>query len=105
MKPILLATDGSPTAQLATRTAIDLAKSSGAPLVVATVWEITYQPVGLGLGFAPAIPDLSRYRREEALQILEQTASQARDEGVAVETVIRRGIPGHEVPAIAEEKY
>ncbi|TML74489.1 MAG: universal stress protein, partial [Actinobacteria bacterium] len=56
MKPILLATDGSPSAAEATKKAIDLAQAYGAPLVVATIWEISYEPVGLAFG--SIVPDL-----------------------------------------------
>jgi nucleotide-binding universal stress UspA family protein len=37
MKPILLATDGSPSAEAATQEAIDLAQAFSAPLVVVSV--------------------------------------------------------------------
>jgi nucleotide-binding universal stress UspA family protein len=47
MKPIMLATDGSPTAEKATETAIELSRALGAELVVVTVWEIPYTTVGL----------------------------------------------------------
>jgi len=50
MKPVLLATDGSPTAEKATDTAIELAKLLGTELVVMTVWTIPYTAAG----FAPA---------------------------------------------------
>ena len=42
MKPVMLATDGSPTAEEATQKAIELAKLLGAPLVVVTAWDIPY---------------------------------------------------------------
>jgi nucleotide-binding universal stress UspA family protein len=50
MKPILLATDGSPTATDAAAKATELAQALDAPLVVATVWQVAYEPVGVGLG-------------------------------------------------------
>jgi nucleotide-binding universal stress UspA family protein len=40
MQPVMLATDGSPTAERATATAIELAKLLDTELVVITVWTI-----------------------------------------------------------------
>ena len=40
MKPVLLATDGSPSAEAATQEAIDLAHVFGAPLIVVSVAQV-----------------------------------------------------------------
>ena len=42
MKPVLLATDGSPTAERATSSAIDLARLLGTELVIASVWDVAF---------------------------------------------------------------
>jgi nucleotide-binding universal stress UspA family protein len=102
MKPIVLATDGSPSAEAATRKAIELAEAFDAPLVVATIWEISYEPVGLAFG--SVIPDLDTIGREKALEIAERSADEARSAGLEVETVIRRGIPAHEICEIARSR-
>lgn len=47
MNPVLLATDGSPTAGKASDTAIELAQLLGTELVVVCVWDIAYTTVGL----------------------------------------------------------
>src|SRR5947208_13257043 len=46
MKPILLATDGSPSAEAATREAIDLANAFHAPLVVVAVAQTVLPAYG-----------------------------------------------------------
>ena len=102
MKPLLLATDGSPSAAEATRKAIELADAFNAPLIVATIWEITYEPVGLPFG--PVVADLDTLGREKALEIAERAAAEARDAGVEAETVVRRGVPAHELGQIAESR-
>ena len=48
MKPVLLATDGSPTAEQATRTAIELAQLLDTQLVVVTVWDVGTFPTRRG---------------------------------------------------------
>ena len=66
MKPVLLATDGSPTAEKATATAIDLARLLGTELVIVSVWDIAYAGYS-AMGFAP-IPmngDLAKLGEEE----------------------------------------
>src|SRR5438046_3779 len=44
MKPVMLATDGSPTAEQAAETAIELARLLGTELLIATVWNIPTRP-------------------------------------------------------------
>lgn len=100
MKPILLATDGSPSAAEATKKAIDLARAYGAPLVVATIWEISYEPVGLAFG--PIVPDLDDFGRDQALAIADRAAAEAHDAGIEVETIVRRGVAPHEICQIAK---
>ncbi|MFL5966379.1 MAG: universal stress protein [Gaiellaceae bacterium] len=100
MKPILLSTDGSPSAAEATRKAIELADALHAPLVVATVWEITYEPVGLPFG--SIVPAADSAGSDRALEIAERAADEARAAGLEVETVIRRGVPAQEICSIAD---
>ena len=99
MKPIVLATDGSPSAAAATTKAIDLAHELDAPLIVATIWQITYEPVGLAFG--PVVPDLDSVGRERAIEIAAKAEEEARAAGVEVEIEVRHGIPAHEICAVA----
>jgi nucleotide-binding universal stress UspA family protein len=100
MKPILLATDGSPTAGDAAIKAIELAQALDAPLVVATVWHVAYEP--MGVGFGPVIPDVDQVGHERALEVVEEAAAQARAADVETESVVRRGFPAEEICALAE---
>jgi nucleotide-binding universal stress UspA family protein len=101
MKPILLATDGSATAAEAAKKAIELATALDAPLLVASIWDVAYEPIGFG--FAPILPDVDRLGHEQAQRIVDEAAKPARDAGLEVETIIRRGRPVEQVCRIADE--
>ena len=100
MKPILLATDGSPTAAEAAAKAIELAEALDAPLLIATVWHLSYEPIGM---FGPVLPDLDLVASKEAEEIVGRAAEAARAAGLEYETVVRRGFPAQELCAIADE--
>lgn len=99
MQPILLATDGSPNAADAGARAIELAGALGATLVIATVWQVSYEPMGM---FGPVIPDLDSVGGEQAKEVVERAAALAREAGVECETVVRRGYPAQELCSIAD---
>jgi nucleotide-binding universal stress UspA family protein len=102
MDPVMLATDGSPAAAEATTTAIELAAAFGAPLLVVSCWEIAYET--MGIGFAPLVPDLDRIGRQQAEEIVERVAEEARAAGVSAMTFVRRGDPVREICEIASER-
>jgi nucleotide-binding universal stress UspA family protein len=102
MNPVMLATDGSPTAEEATTLAIELAAALEAPLLVVTCWEVPYQAVAPG--WAPLAPDLDRIGEEEAELAADRAADRAREAGVAAMTFVRRGDPQREICAIAAER-
>jgi nucleotide-binding universal stress UspA family protein len=101
MQPILLATDGSPAAEEAARTAIEYAKAFDAPLVIVTAWGVTYEPIGLFYG--PIIPDVDHVGREQALQVVAHATTLAREAGLALEVLVSRGNPVERICALAEE--
>lgn len=101
MQPILLATDGSPTAAKATQTAIEFAKAFEAPLLIASAWDVTYEPIGIAYG--PIIPDIDHVGREQALKVVAAAAEDAQEAGIDVETLVRRGTPIEQICAIADE--
>ena len=101
MKPIMLATDGSPTAEKATGTAIELAKALDAELVVVTVWEIPYTTVGLAP--APVAGDLAKLSEDDARTIATNAAARAEEAGVESRTVVLRGITVQEICAAVEK--
>jgi len=102
MNPIMLATDGSPTAEEATKIAIELATALDAPLLVVSCWEVPHQAVAFG--YAPMVPDLDRIGKEEAEEVAERAAERARGAGASALALVRRGDPGRELCAIAEER-
>jgi nucleotide-binding universal stress UspA family protein len=102
MDPVLLATDGSPTAAEATNVAIELAAALEVPLLVVSCWDISYQPAVVG--FAPLVPDLDRIEREKAEAVVEEAAAEAREAGVSALTLLRRGDPAHRICEIASDR-
>jgi nucleotide-binding universal stress UspA family protein len=94
MNPIMLATDGSPEAEKATPTAIELAKDLSTELVIVAVWEL--QAVGYGpMGFAatPIGGELAWISEEQARKIAAEAAARAEEAGVETRTRVRRGFP------------
>lgn len=101
MKPVMLATDGSPTAEKATGTAIDLAKLLGAELIVVSAWDIPYPTVGLMP--APVNGELAKLSEEEGRKVAAEAAARAEEAGVETRTVVLRGFPVQEICAAAEK--
>jgi nucleotide-binding universal stress UspA family protein len=102
MKPVMLATDGSPTAEKATETAIDLAKLLGTELVVVSAWDIPYPTTGLMP--APVNGELAKLSEEEARKVAAEAAARAEEAGVETRTVVLRGFPVQEI-CVAAEKF
>ena len=103
MKPVMLATDGSPTAEKATATAIDLARLLDTELVIVSVWDIAYAGYS-AMGFAP-IPtnaDLAKLGETEARKVITEAAARAEEAGVETRSVILRGFPVEAICAEAE---
>lgn len=100
---ILLATDGSEDATLATYAAFDLSHRVGAKLHMVHVWQ-DLRPATLP---AMAIDEYSRaYERSkrEAGRLLEEQAERLRSVGATVtDTHLRKGRPADEVANLAEE--
>jgi nucleotide-binding universal stress UspA family protein len=102
MARILLATDGSPSARSATRKAVELARATGWPLTIATVWHL---PV-TGFAYEPlvTVPEVEEAVREGVRGALAAAAETARTEGIEPETVLLDGIPADEICALAEQR-
>ena len=99
---ILLATDGSEEAQLASTTAADLAQKTDSELHVLTVgpdlplYELPEHPADF--------EDVVRENRREAKEVLEQQAKMIEESGVTVkETHLREGRADKEIVEVAEE--
>jgi nucleotide-binding universal stress UspA family protein len=102
MNSVMLATDGSPTAEEATDTAIELAKLLDTDLVVVTVWTIPYTATGFAP--APINGELAKLGEEEAEKLVLETAARAEEAGVETRTLVLRGIPVDEI-CLAAETY
>jgi nucleotide-binding universal stress UspA family protein len=103
MKPVLLATDGSPTAEKATTTAIDLARLLDTELIVVSVWDIAYSGYS-AMGFAP-IPtngELAKLGQEEAAKVIAEAAARAEEAGVETRSAVLRGFPVEAICDAAE---
>jgi nucleotide-binding universal stress UspA family protein len=105
MKSILLATDGSPSAEDATREAIELARELHAPLTVVSVAhaELPYLAY-YGYAYTDVVSELSAMGREHAERVLTTVRELLTDAGVAGETVTLEGTPGEEICKAAHER-
>jgi nucleotide-binding universal stress UspA family protein len=99
---ILLATDASEEAQLASTTAAELAKKTNSELHLLSVgpdlplYELPEHPAGF--------EDVLRENRREAKEMLEQQAKRIEQSGVRVkETHLREGRAEEEIVEVAEE--
>jgi nucleotide-binding universal stress UspA family protein len=102
MARILLATDGSPSAESATREAVELAQATGWPLTIVTVWHL---PV-TGFAYEPlvAVPEVEETVRESAVHALDAASAVARAAGIEPDTVLADGVPADEICALAEQR-
>jgi nucleotide-binding universal stress UspA family protein len=104
MKPILLATDGSPSADAATREAIDLARAFGAPLTVVSVAQPVLPIYGTYYGYTELAADLRKTEAGHVAQTLAAVRERVTAVGVECETVALEGSPaGDEICRFARE--
>lgn len=101
MKTILLATDGSPSAQKAKDVAIELAGAMDAALRIVSVWRIPAYEYGyVPLQYAPELIEAQAKGAADAVQQAIDAASAA---GVAATFELRQGVAADEVCAAAAE--
>ena len=103
MKTILLATDGSPSAQKATETAIELAEGLGAVLRIVSAWRI---PV-YEYGYVPAqyTPELIDAQRQGAERAVAHAVDAATTAGITATFELRQGDASNEICAAADEVH
>jgi nucleotide-binding universal stress UspA family protein len=102
MKPVMLATDGSPTAEKATAIAIELARLLDTELVVVSVWDVF--PAATPFGAIPVNSELAKLGEAEATRMTTEAAARAEEAGVEARMVVRRGFPV-EVICSTADKY
>jgi nucleotide-binding universal stress UspA family protein len=102
MARILLATDGSPSAEAATREALVLARATGWPLTIVTVWHV---PV-TGFAYEPlvSVPEVADAVRERAQRALDSAVAAARAAGIEPDVRLVEGLPSHDICELARER-
>jgi nucleotide-binding universal stress UspA family protein len=101
MKPVLLATDGSPAAEPAAAKAIELAKLLDTELVVMSVWDIPYAMLGYSVILLRN--EFAKDEEDEARKVVTEVAGRARTARVPVKTIVVRGFPVEEICLAAEK--
>lgn len=103
MKPIMLATDGSPSAEAATREAIDLSNQLGVPLLAVSV---EHQPVpAYGYyGYAEVVTELQKAEHERVEKLLDDVQERAAAAGVDCETLPLEGVPARSLCDVASDR-
>jgi nucleotide-binding universal stress UspA family protein len=97
-RPILFATDGSPSATEAQRKAIELARLLGAPLVVVSALHPALPAVGYGgYGYSNVVAELTAAEEKRVDALLDSVAVVAEAEGVSCSTVAVEGIAVEEI--------
>lgn len=101
MKPIMLATDGSPSAAEATKQAVELARETGAKLFVVAVWH-----AGLtSYSSSPAgtLPEKKRIAKEHASEAAKAAVELAESAGIEAEPFVLEGDPVERICASAAD--
>jgi nucleotide-binding universal stress UspA family protein len=103
-RPILFATDGSPTAEEAQKEAFGLAQRLDAPLVVVSVVHAAVPAVGYAAyGYSDIVIELTRAERHRVTALLASVAESADVEGVHCSTVAADGFAVEEICRKASE--
>lgn len=103
MKPIMLATDGSPSAEAATHEAIELAKHLGVPLLAVSVEHHSVPAYGY-YGYAEVVSEMQKLEHERVENLLDAVQHRAQEAGVECETLPLEGLPARGVCEVAAER-
>jgi nucleotide-binding universal stress UspA family protein len=104
MRPILFATDGSPSAEEAQKEAFELAERLGAPLLVVSVVHPVVPAVGyVAYGYSNIVVELTEAGRHRVTALLASVAESALAEGVHCSTVAADGFAVEEICRKAAE--
>jgi nucleotide-binding universal stress UspA family protein len=103
-RPILFATDGSPSAAEAQKEAFELAQRLDAPLVVVSAVHAAFPAVGYGgYGYSNIVAELTQAEHQRVSQLLESVAELAEAEGIHCITVAVDGFAVEEICGRADE--
>jgi nucleotide-binding universal stress UspA family protein len=104
-RPILFATDGSPSADEALMEAFELARQLDAPLLVVSVAHAALPAVGYaGYGYSDVVSELSRAEHLRVEKLLATVAATASAAGMPCSTVAADGLVVEEICRIASER-
>lgn len=97
-RPILFATDGSPSAEDAQKEAFELAQRLDAPLLVVSVVQAAFPAVGYaGYGYSNVVVELTEAEHHRVTALLASVAETAEAEGVHCSTVAVDGFAVEEI--------
>ena len=103
-RPILFATDGSPSAAEAEREAFELAQALEAPMLIVSVAHATVPAVGYAAyGYANVVADLKAAERKRVEKLLAAIAEKAEAAGVSCSTLAADGLAVEEICRAAGE--
>jgi nucleotide-binding universal stress UspA family protein len=103
-RPILFATDGSPSAAEAQTSAFELAQRLDAPLVVVSVVHAALPAVGYaGYGYSNIVAELTEAEQHRVTALLASVAETAEAEGIHCSTVAVDGFAVEEICRKASE--
>jgi nucleotide-binding universal stress UspA family protein len=100
VKTIVLGTDGSAGAKLATREAIELARETGWPLRIVAAWTLASWELSAGPIMAPDFVAVAKERAQSALDDAVRLADEA---GVGTIPYLRHGEPAEQLCEVADQ--
>jgi nucleotide-binding universal stress UspA family protein len=103
-RPVLFATDGSPSAEEAQREAFALARGLGAPLIVVSVAHAALPAVGYaGFGYSNIVSELTQAEHKRVRELLATVATAACAAGLSCSTFLADGFAVEEICEVARE--
>jgi nucleotide-binding universal stress UspA family protein len=104
-RPILFATDGSPSAEDAQKEAFELAQRLDAPLVVVSVVHAALPAVGYSsYGYSNVVAELTQAEHKRVNELLATVATAACAAGLSCTTVLADGFAVEEICDVASER-
>lgn len=103
MKPILLATDGSPSAVEATREALELAEALRAPLVVVSVEHVTAPSYGY-YGYGEVYSELRKANAKHVQTVIGDVEARAEERGIPCISFVGDGPVVDEILRVARDR-
>jgi nucleotide-binding universal stress UspA family protein len=103
-RPILFATDGSPSAEEAQQEAFELAHRLDAPLLVVSVAHVHLPAVGYsGYGYSNIVAELTEAEHKRVKELLATIAASASAAGLSCSTVMADGLSVEQICEVASD--